>query len=713
MDKFFACALPVWTNEKRGEMNVTCLFSARAGKGKTKVRVTACNFYRMFVGGKFFGYGPARAARGYARVDEYEFELGGETTIVFEVAGYRCNTFYCMNEEPFLQAEILSDERVVKATGREGDFSCRILTERVQKVARFSYQRPFSESYVYRKPLDLVYGEVREPCGTEILPQRKLLPRGVSYPEYDRCDSRFVEYGTFDEKATEPPMRDRSLTMSELGIFPIAALETLPSDDLASFRYFLSDKENFTGKLSAGEYAVYSFVCSETGFLELSFTAKSDSHILMIFDEVDYREEKAADKPINVDFYRNSTFNIVEYDVAAGEFSPLCYEPYTAKYVKVIVTKGEIVLKNPFVLRYENPDCKKFAFRTGNEKADAVIDAAVRTFRHNAVDLLTDCPSRERAGWLCDSWFSAQAEKLFTGENKAENNLLENIALSGRQPNVPENMVPMCYPADFSEPDLFIPNWAMWYLVELPANKRRTGSDRIAKLSEEKVNGLLSYFGKFENEDGLLENLKGWIFVEWSKANDPAFVEGVNYPSNMLYALALDSVSSLYGRKELSAKAEKIRQKIRDKSFNGEFFEDNAVRKNGRSSLYGHMTETCQYYAFFTKTATREAYPKLWNKLLLKFGPRRDPANTYPEVYPSNAFIGDYLRLILLSEAGLFREVFDETIDYFYKMATLTGTLWEYDCIYGSLDHGFASFIAVLLVENYERCRKDAKKKGE
>ena len=125
------------------------------------------------------------------------------------------------------------------------------------------------------------------------------------------------------------------------------------------------------------------------------------------------------------------------------------------------------------------------------------------------------------------------------------------------------------------------------------------------------------------------------------------------------------------------------------------------------------MTETCQYYAFFTKTATREDYPELWNKLLLKFGPNRDPAKTYPEVYPSNAFIGDYLRLILLSEAGLSREVFDETLDYFYKMATLTGTLWEHDNIFGSLDHGFASFIAVLLTENCGGFRGIAEKKGE
>jgi alpha-L-rhamnosidase len=30
---------------------------------------------------------------------------------------------------------------------------------------------------------------------------------------------------------------------------------------------------------------------------------------------------------------------------------------------------------------------------------------------------------------------------------------------------------------------------------------------------------LLDYFKKFRNEDGLLEKLDGWVFVEWSDAN--------------------------------------------------------------------------------------------------------------------------------------------------------------------------------------------------
>ena len=45
---------------------------------------------------------------------------------------------------------------------------------------------------------------------------------------------------------------------------------------------------------------------------------------------------------------------------------------------------------------------------------------------------------------------------------------------------------------------------------------------------------LLDFFKKYENQDGLLEKLPSWVFVEWSAANN--FVQDVNYPSNMLYA---------------------------------------------------------------------------------------------------------------------------------------------------------------------------------
>ena len=71
-----------------------------------------------------------------------------------------------------------------------------------------------------------------------------------------------------------------------------------------------------------------------------------------------------------------------------------------------------------------------------------------------------DCQSRERAGWLCDGYFTGKAERVLTGANKVEHDFLENFILENKFDHIPEGMIPMCYPS--SHPDgNYIPTWAM------------------------------------------------------------------------------------------------------------------------------------------------------------------------------------------------------------------------------------------------------------
>jgi len=141
-----------------------------------------------------------------------------------------------------------------------------------------------------------------------------------------------------------------------------------------------------------------------------------------------------------------------------------------------------------------------------------------------------------------------------------------------------------------------------------------------------------------------------------------------------------------------------MRQTIRQLSWNGEFFEDNALR-NEHGDLYktGNTTETCQYYAFFFAVATKEEYPVLFEKMMTQFGPKRDIQKIYPNVFPSNAFIGNYLRLEVLLRYGYTEQVLQDCRDFFSGMAALTGTLWEHAQLSASLNHGFASMAAVYI----------------
>ncbi|HET7101014.1 MAG TPA: hypothetical protein VFJ52_07685, partial [Terriglobia bacterium] len=148
------------------------LFEPPRGK-PVFLRAAASTLYRFFVNGEFKGCGPARGPHGYYRVDEWDLtrDLSAGTNVVaIEVAGYNINSFYILNQPPFIQAEISAGSRILAATGDgEKPFEAKLLTQRVQKVERYSFQRAFSEVYHLRAGVDSWRGDPKqtfrpEPC---------------------------------------------------------------------------------------------------------------------------------------------------------------------------------------------------------------------------------------------------------------------------------------------------------------------------------------------------------------------------------------------------------------------------------------------------------------------------------------------------------------------------------------------------------------------
>jgi hypothetical protein len=295
---------------------------------------------------------------------------------------------------------------------------------------------------------------------------------------------------------------------------------------------------------------------------------------------------------------------------------------------------------------------------------------------------------------LCDSFFTARVEPDLSGDTAVERNFFENFLLPPKFEHLPDGMLPMCYPSDHYD-GVFIPNWALWFVVQLDEYKSRSGDTATIEALKPKVFALFDYFKKFKNSDGLLEKLDSWVFVEWSKANE--FVQDVNYPSNMLYAKALECAGRLYNAPELDAEAKRIRDVIRKQSYDGHFFVDNALRKEGKLEVTKNHSEVCQYFAFFFDVAAPKDYPELWKALTEQFGPDRKETKAFPEVYPANSFVGNMIRFEILSRYGKSQQILKESIGYLLFMADRTGTLWENDSPTASCDHGFASHIVHTL----------------
>jgi len=706
-------------------MNLTVGFRAviDAPSDKTQkvvLRVAAATIYRAWLGGEFLGCGPARGPHGYFRVDEWDLSsklAPGKNLVALEVAGYNCNSYYLLDQPSFCQAEVIAGDRVLASTAGDGvPFAADVLDYRVQKVQRYSFQRPFIEVYRLKPDSDHWLRKVSTPFAwgyplAPVRPTTKLLSRHVPYPEFAvKRPVRFVASGLVEERnRVQNLWKDRSLVGigPKLKGYPEKELQVIPSIEMQRWAtrvgtFAIIDEPCRPFNILRGFY-VADLGDNLTGFLGAKVKCDKPSRFVLAFDEI----LTGAD----VDFKRLGCVNLLTYELEPGEYRIESIEPYTMRYLKIICFEGNCTFEELYFREYAHPEPKVARFHASDERLNRLFAAGVLTFRQNALDIFMDCPSRERAGWLCDSFFTARVAADLAGNTAIEHNFFENYLLPERFAHLPDGMLPMCYPADHND-GVYIPNWAMWFVVQLEEYLARSGDRATVDALRPKVLKLLEFLKKYENSDGLLEKLPSWVFVEWSKAN--AFVQDVNYPSNMLYAGTLRAASRMYGIQELGAKADKVCETIRKQSFDGHFFVDNAVRRTqgvpGKLQVTRNRSEVCQYFAFFFDVADRTSHAELWRILRDEFGPEREKRKVYPEIHAANSFIGNMLRMELLSDAGRGQQILDESVAYLLYMADRTGTLWENVGAYASCNHGFASHIVHTLYRDILGLRRvDAK----
>ena len=690
----------VWPEEIRSEKNVTLAFQLDKpfGSPEATLRICSANGYMVFLDDEMIAFGPARTAHGHIRKDEISLKgLTRGTHLTIDVIGNNVSSFCYADEKPFFAAEVISRGRKIASTE---DFSCFWLDDRVQKVERFSYQRDFAEAYMMTRDRSCFYKGDRtmfKEYSPDMVEAPVVLDRVVPYPAYDRIPMTTVEDGDVFKDEDRPVWKTRfidNIGETRTQGFRKDELDICISDEVSKLFY----RKTGDGKdtIEAGTYTVTDAGRTFTGWFDLDITVKEPSLFYVIFEEIDLHESREEGEGLNINYRRNDCVGAVRYELEPGEYHLVNFEQFSARFLKFVCVKGSVGLRRSELISFENPEMFKLEFKCADDSLNAIVAAAQNTLAQNAVDLYTDCPQRERAGWLCDAFFSARAEFLMTGSNKIDRCFLENYAMAPQLPQIPEGMIPMCYPGDHVAGE-FIPNWSMWYVLQLYDYFKRTGDRETVEMSRQKVEGLIEYFKKLESPEGLIENLEGWVFVEWSAAN--GFVEGINFPSNMMYSTMLTCAGELYGDRSLIDKGETIRKTVAELSFNGKFFEDNMIRRDGRLTRTGNISETCQYYAFFCGIADKDSYPELYETMFSQFGPGRNEAEIYPEVHKSNAFIGNYLRLEILRRYQRTGQMIDECKEFFYYMAERTHTLWEHSDPHGSLNHGFASYAANFIIE--------------
>ena len=682
----------VWAEGQKNQMNRAFAFVLDLGKKQMgEICLSAASCYKVIADGKLMGFGPNRTAHGYARAAVYPFNA---QYITVEVQSHFVPNFCWVKREPFF-ACVLKTE-----SGKEyfaEDFNCFALSDRVQKVRRYSFQRGFCETYINEKDRTALYFCKPQNAFPRVKTEKAELPHLLPSETLNPALSEIFAEKVIDSGycKTSPEIAvyvDRTETLIGTVIegFKRGEWQDFSTDEISRITYLSGAK--------SGDYAYETLDFSRivTGIVEVEIIAGNAGEVFFAFDEILSDEKLKTIKP-----FRGDTANVFKWTVKkAGVYNLSAFEPYAFRYANVITSAG--VKANVKVRAYENPEAGKMLFECDDKKIEQIMEAARHTFAHNAVDLLTDCPSRERAGWLSDSFFSSVAERVFTGDNKVERAFLQNYILADKSGH-PKGMIPRCYPADYYEEDGFIPNWSLWYILEIYKYFTQYGYDETVEKSRANVEGILNYFVDFENEFGVLEDLKGWIFVEWSAANNSDHINGINVPSNACYYASLLAAAKVYGIKGLKEKAEKVKDYLLKNAYVDGFFVDNLIRnEKGDIISTENYTETCQYYMFFFKCADKHTHKELFDKMLNEYGKSDSSASggnpVKKQLTPSNMIYGVYMRLELLMREQKRVELLNECVRYFYDMTQKTGTLWENNTASASCDHGFASYVSRFII---------------
>ena len=680
---FFKSALPIWIDGRDKEWNVTAelRFEAKNLKNAT-LTLTGASYYQVYLDQTLLLFGPAKKAIGYAGVDEFPLPDVDEGTIYIRVAGYYMKCFNGALSSSFVQAEIEQNGEILAATGKDG-FDCRLYTPKLQKVMRYSAQRQFSECYdLLREPLKVHFAVVD--------PQVTLIPRNVDFPDLDVKSARFIAAAPYTLRENYvAPLKGYQKNPDDEYYYYLFPYDELESKPFVEYRAMIPDYSAECKRGAASTVEHWDLGKIEAGFVTVKFTAKEDSRILVIYGEQNDADGRPFPFPVNAT-------NVIEWKVKSGTYEFHSFEPYTAMGLEIMITDGEVDIEFVGITEY-NYSAKKMKFaKIDDPELALVYQAAFDTFRHNAVDIFMDCPSRERAGWLCDSYYEGLSEYYFTGTTMVENEFLNNYLLGGGAREGLNGMVDMCYPSTASK---YIPQWSMWYILELYDYFTKRGRGDRKEDFKAQLYGLLDYFKHYENEFGLLEKLPSWNFVEWSKLNDR--VHDVSWPTNMLFSEAVECIGKIYGDDALLNKAAKLRETINIMAWNGKMYLDRAMRQeDGSLKNTDELSETTQYYAFRYGLADLEeercAYLK--DMVMNVFG-KDVMAEKCPEIEPSNSLPGFYIRTELMLRWKMYPELIEYIKHFFLPMAQSTGTLWENKTPGASCDHGFASYIAIAIEE--------------
>ncbi|KRE57995.1 family 78 glycoside hydrolase catalytic domain [Paenibacillus sp. Soil750] len=506
---------------------------------KAALKIFADSRYVLYINGHPIGRGPCRSDPRMQYYDEWEVTShlkSGANVIAILAIHYGYGTGQSVNRIPALiaEAEIQVGVESPIVISSDTTWTCHPASAYNRNAPRINGCQGPIEIYDARLALigwtglpfdDSAWKPVKG-RNSVLSPFWNWAMRDIPHLEEGIVDAQAIVNTGFVQQFSDPVERIHHQIFAEERFIQITGGRL--DDKISDY----SVERNVDGLASI---ITFEFPVMEVGYLQLDVTGCQGAVIDVVYAE-ELWEGKAL---INLAYSRQ----IDRFILAEGRNQlEIAFAWRAFRYVQFRVrsTEGPVVFHRVGVRTRKYPLEQTAFLHSSNERLNGIWEISARTLRLCMQDGFLDSSSREQQQWMGDGRWQAVINSYFSGDSRLHRKLLEQIGQSqdwqgmtkARYPDGHHNYPP-------------IPSFCLAWISAFADYRRYTGDDALIREWWPKLVGALRWFSTYENEDGLLEDVPYWAFIDWAEGPDGPLLDdqrgGIITSLNLQYVEALQA----------------------------------------------------------------------------------------------------------------------------------------------------------------------------
>lgn len=427
-------------------------FTLDAG-GKSVLKITADDYYKLYINGRFVTQGPAPCyphAYYYNEIDVTDYLVKGENTVAVHCyyQGLINRVWVSGDNRQMLWLELLADGKTALVSDQS--WLCRDHTA-YTALHTVGYDTAFCERYDSRDESVNFYA-----------------------PDFD--DSRWGTCSVF---------KNADYTLVRQPTKQLAIYEVQPKE---------------IKKIEGGMFV--DFGLEAVGYLCLR--AKGDRG-----DKVIIRagEELNPDGTVRYDMRCNCLYED-EWILSGGEDKYNQFDYKAFRYAEILLPEAAEITDVAFSVRHY-PFWDKSSYQTGNADLQRVIELCKNTIKYGTQECYMDCPTREKGQYLGDLSVSARAQVALTGDTEMMKKAITDFFNSSFICPGIMAVSTSSFMQEIADYSLQLPAQVCWvYSVDNDLN--------FVRFAEPYLTDMLKHFKKYMNDDYLLDGVSDkWNLVDW------------------------------------------------------------------------------------------------------------------------------------------------------------------------------------------------------